>query len=746
MLDQYLKSHYLSYKIDTNSIIDWLAQTGKKHGYPLPIPTDSTAAPKENETNNNKITKGKKKNKKLELPRTYNISVRMWVELAEYISKISDTSFTVPQIFFVILEQIISGRKEAEQAYDGGDSGHAFCIAQLQEVLNILLPRRSQVSSLAEDDAFKDIWKQQLQNSKLKAQFRTEELDSFEDFYLSSYYLILDVINIRRYLKELWSVYNEGAIDLAPVSLATNLAISLVREMEAEFDGQFPGKEDYEIKTRPYYVAKTRLSGVKETEIEQLHDTDITKLYNIHEDVMLNCYQTLEGHIKLFPHKVIVPPTNTLSTGSGRMNLPDREKVREDHILLLNLLNDLPTLLREDLVYPDEIMGAYRSSKSGNKISLWQVLAFQIYIDTYHVLGPNTSRPWIELQGEVDSIGKKFEKHEKFCNLANRQGDIGQTGSLKEVLEITKKPHIATILQRHHLRCGIYKICLRRALQSLGGNVINRSGSVVTMYQLYHALPRAGLLKEQRWEDLDFLLELHGHEIFLDAKVPTNIATSFNSLAEIVPGGITRRHRELTPHSTTPITNFYLDALQNSEKQINPEQINNLIIQLLPSLSPENTTVKKPEPESILLHSTMGVKEVAARWKQWGKISPEDLLANFAIALQLEVRTYFYDYLEVHRICWKIFRDIRTRYSQKPTKPFGAFEDDNLPDIAVFCLYDGIKRESPKHRGLGEPIGLLEDAAKCISNALDTGLGAMVCKGLPADPDPETSKYPTIAL
>ncbi|KAF3920203.1 hypothetical protein AA313_de0205832 [Arthrobotrys entomopaga] len=744
MLGKLLMTSYHSYTINTYSIVDWLAITAVNHGYPI-AQLSSKAS---NQKNNDRKKKGRGKPP---LPRAYDIRPSDWVKPAEFLSQLPDHTFKVPFDFFDILQDTISGREEVTAAYEAeakADEGHAFCLYQLRRIYEVLLPRKAQNDALADNDPFIEIWKRQAQDvetNRLRAEFRDEHLEALEDYYLSSYYLMNDVINIRRYINELWIAYDKGAIDLVAVSLVTNFAIGLVRDLDGDHSLKFPDRDSYTAKVKPYFVAKSKRAGLDIMDKELESDFFNMKLADHAEDLMLGCYHTLESFIASYPFTVASTAEESKGSRNDRERMKDlataREKLKGDNAIVINFLNDLSGFMEEDHVFLDEIMNAYRALLSTKQIDLWKVFAFQVYLDTFHMLNSNLSRPYLELKQEVEAIKKKVGNHERFCRLVDRAGDVGDTTALRHIGEaIIKDPKIFRILHRFPLRCGVYILWFRDALQSYGAGVINVTESVVPMVQLCNALHQEGLLNTP-WEDLEYITEIHGYNAIFGSELPTNIAACFNQTARILPRRIQRIERKLEVKDATSITNICLDSLRKQEKRLLPDYMSNIILDLLPKLTPDDSR----ENKTIFLRSNIGTKEVAARWKRWGKMTPQELLGSLAIALQLEVRPFCFDYLELHRICWKVLRDIRSKYAAKSAKPYGVFTDSCLPDIIVFCMHDRIKT---KMEGgvLGDPINLFEDAATCVFNTLAMGLGGACLKGLPADPDPTKFDYPTISL
>ncbi|EWC45422.1 hypothetical protein DRE_00821 [Drechslerella stenobrocha 248] len=448
------RKQYSSYTINTYSIVDWLAETAIKHGYPpssLADPSEKSNASggkKNGEAKSGQRREGRND----KFLRAYNIGPSAWVSLAEHISKIPSPSFTVPRILFIILEETILLREEIGATYtrDPGRK-HAFAITQLKHIREILLPRQSPTSSLAEDDAFKEILKRQLQDARaneLKAKFRDEEHDSFQDHTLGGYYLILDILEIRNIARNAWYLYAENAMELVTATLATNFAIALVREMEADHDAKFPRMCGYEAKTMPYFFAYSNSLATEMPQMEGSGQADplLSQVYDIGEDIMINCYLSLKAFTEassfLSPSREFQYMTDKKLKGRwARASLTNRQKLEEDDAILTDIMRWFLGFLSADHAYPDELINAYKNLVSGKEISLWEVFAFQVYLDGHHRLGIDYSRPYTQLKAEACLITKRLEKHEAFCKLANQPIDRSQTQALRKVLDAPNKKY-----------------------------------------------------------------------------------------------------------------------------------------------------------------------------------------------------------------------------------------------------------------------------------------------------------------
>lgn len=252
---------------------------------------------------------------------------------------------------------------------------------------------------------------------------------------------------------------------------------------------------------------------------------------------------------------------------------------------------------------------------------------------------------------------------------------------------------------------------------------MNRFQSVFSMCHLYNALHQEKLLS-RRWRDLDLIMEIHGYSAIFDGSIPVSIADCFSRIGSIGENSIEIRRGELNCEQITPFSETFLENISVGDCDTVPEDIGNKILELFPTLEPDPEKSKK----TTYLHSKIGFKEVEQRWKKWGKIEPTDLLANLAIVLQLEVPVFYYDYLKMHRICWKILQDVDKNGSKNRSEIEGG-----LHYIVPDCMMD---------RMIANQSGdLIAKAPICIIDMLESGSGSIVTDGLPPVPDVQGTKY-----
>ncbi|KAF3939210.1 hypothetical protein ABW19_dt0206851 [Dactylella cylindrospora] len=751
MLPKNYKSSYWSYKVDTVSIAEWLARTAEKHGYPV----DSLAKP------TGPRLKGRaRKEAKARVLKEYVISIADFVKLAEFIVSVKDPVVSVPAQFFHLLEEVIIRRQKvndvcfAATADDANRARHHHFVVQLQRVRDILGPRRRQTSNIPDDDAFIKIWRDQLQDpgiKKLQEQYKVAGSDDQEERYLASYFLIMDTIYIRGYLKSLWSCYKQGLIDIMVVSTVTNTAVDLVRRIEEEFDQNFPTHGNYEEKIAFYFSAESHTIGVDPDERVPGDPFNI-ELYDAADKVMLPCFSMIEAFSRMWLER---EPGNFPDLKKGyfgeyksennRTNMSNRDRFTEDKTVLGEILPDLFLLAEREPDFADDEVTKAARLVSQQKYPFWAVFAFQMLLDINYQLRESLFLPFHDLRQQVDSIKRTIDKHSTFHNNPNTRNLFniynGAFGYVKKFIHHVAEDDVISrltngsteafrLLKRHPLRCGILILAIRGELQRHSINFTNSSGAIIQTCDLYKFLSKKGLLR-RHWTDLELVVRLHSHVIEFAKPLLTAIGDHFRrvpvSQGDPATSPTARQRENITqiPSATIemeqllPVSNIFIGQLwhKRDKLMLTPQNINDIIIKEFPPLA---ETIPDQRPDRVFLYANIGVKDTESLWKKWGNITPLQFLGNIATSMETEVSVLLFDYLEAHRNCWKILLDINSRCSQTLEAVVGSRyieADHQLPWISVYIrLATNEVEETGEVRYLYEVDGqsprLLEDVAE----------------------------------
>lgn len=277
--------------------------------------------------------------------------------------------------------------------------------------------------------------------------YEAEQSQSVEEQYLATHCLFQDVKQIRSFLRQLWASYKDGDISLVAASITTNTAIDFVRGLEQDILQRFPDKHGYETIVAIFYCAQCASRGHDPFSKRDLDDDFNLEGYDLAEAVMLPTYLFLEclqrdiapNHIPVYrPTHDEVRDTTTPWTERS-----DREKVRDDHLVLMEAFPDLvlmSMLTSRVTLSEDELIRGIRQMAPGKVIPLWLVFAAQCFLDTQHLLDRDVGRGHVELQRTANAIRISITQNLKFHKSIQNEDWYSQnneklTDRLKEIEE-----------------------------------------------------------------------------------------------------------------------------------------------------------------------------------------------------------------------------------------------------------------------------------------------------------------------
>ncbi|TVY48092.1 hypothetical protein LOCC1_G002056 [Lachnellula occidentalis] len=411
MASQFVSGTYQSYKVGTGKVLHWLYENALKCGYGVEQTEDSEEGDGEAHAKASKKAKPKPKPKKGKgnkakgsgkaKPKNTNastgaspkyVTVNELPALAEAIAT-SESKVKVPVWVISMIEQVISGRKKSarwfsRQAGDTTNSdfeesniSHQHFIEVLENILSILLGLQEPTTKpaakkggLDESDPLEQVTNifealeiepdtehtmteptpsaPKTQKSIPDVVF--EEERSMEETLWLIYCFFEDFNIAREHLKDLWTTYKHGAIDLSTAALSTNTAFELFKraedELVAELRSTLP--PDLMNRIRGYeeiqgllYTTTATARG-KNTESRRSYDDPYNfQLWDIADWTCLSVYIILISFLPVIQrdHVPVCKPGYF-----GKLNLNEDvlypgEKFTQDKIVLLERL--LPEIM-----------------------------------------------------------------------------------------------------------------------------------------------------------------------------------------------------------------------------------------------------------------------------------------------------------------------------------------------------------------------------------------------------------------
>ncbi|TVY35480.1 hypothetical protein LSUB1_G004598 [Lachnellula subtilissima] len=383
-----------------------------------------------------------------------------------------------------------------------------------------------------------------------------EEFFVFEEILanrIELVYCFFEDFNIARdHIKDLWTAYKRGVVDLPTAALSTNTAFELFKraedELVAELRSTLPPhlvnriRGYYEIQGLLYMTtAKTR--GQDPESRKSYDDPYNYQLWDIADWTCLNIYIILGSFLQVIQrgHVPVCKPGHF-----GKLNLnedvlyPD-EKFTQDKIVLLELLipefmfllNVKDPRTRADIKFPaqDELTGGILEMVRTKEIPIWLVLALQVQLDIHYTLLGDISRPHSELSAaavkatatitahqdfskdmHLDSWPKSNDNALEFCLweldhwIKSDTLDPLRSNTFAE-LGFSKRGNFV-LLKMHPVLCGLMLFRVNLNMQYIGLALVNAWGALPITLHLYNACLAERLLKNP-WMDMEGIINVH---------------------------------------------------------------------------------------------------------------------------------------------------------------------------------------------------------------------------------------------
>ncbi|KAH0525701.1 hypothetical protein TsFJ059_009123 [Trichoderma semiorbis] len=343
MLTPALKSIYQKYKADTDFLAEWLAVTAKTNGYEVAA-TNSIAtggrlkgkarklakagAAKSSQTATAGVSSGSPGNGTAAPKFTHLIKIKDFEALATFVSKVNDLK--IPKDFVFALDRVIVARKGfADRLTSSGlevnslsEGRHSFFVEVLEKVRHILKPligttkpdsEETTRADIKPDGVAKNIFSvlevyhtsTEFQNAPdvvpapaTEVKYVAEQEDTFVDVIFAFTALLDDYHRLRTEIKSLWTDYVSGNLDLAAVSVATNVAFEMARNMEEEIESLLGKEGGGSFVANRYFAALCTVFGIEMNAKKQPRDPYNLDAYDLADMCMMNSLTLLASYVQ----------------------------------------------------------------------------------------------------------------------------------------------------------------------------------------------------------------------------------------------------------------------------------------------------------------------------------------------------------------------------------------------------------------------------------------------------------------
>lgn len=673
------------------------------------------------------------------------------------------------------------------------DDRHAFFLGVLQEVRDILTPRfpkgyapkKQTPESMNEIlDTFENLELEE-PSEKLEqtpnvatapmdagaadANYKAEQPNSLNEDFLAFYLLLGDLNKLRTEVRRTWEAYKQGLIDLVAASITTKTAVDLARALEEDLKDQLAKYGGAGNMLTIFYNAQCEQAGTKESHKERPDDEFNFKMYDVANAIFWPAFLLLSSFCPVI--KACCLPEmkpgffGTYDPSSSRDKKTRREQFQEDKIILFEILPEFMVLCKCTEYAPaeDEFTRGLRNTFETKKVTLWLAFATTLFLDIHHTLRYEVDFCFKKLADTAtfvtNNIKNTLEFH-KDLRIENwpAENDQVMVAFSNEIRHwIIEDPHRKAakqlkriniprpyhLFRNHPWSCGLWKYWIQIQFQDTALAFVNAWGSVMYCAHLYNAVQQEKFLTKP-WSDMDLCFAIQGPEPFFVGEPPSNpedylkhfamalgvSATNFGTKANRKKKGIFASKRgpkslkDLAPVLTT-FKERYCD--RNPRFELRTEDVE----KILEKSDWQYEMNNEDKPMTLIKDNEKvpGLQKAVAK-----QLPATKLLVTLRATLQAEILELSFDYLTLHRFCWRLLRAVKDRCRDRLIEMYGPeyIEKENqLPFIVgyIFMTATNTKRlaDFMKMKKTDEVTGvMLSQAADAIKGMLDAGTGDIV--------------------
>lgn len=769
----------------SDSIAQWLASTARRLGY--------ISSKAKNSKKQAKASKGQ---------HTYTIAIKDWTVLAEHIAGQDDPPINVPRKLAALLDATIALRQsysgvvsdafEDTTARRDSDDRHAFFVSVLKKVREILAPRLPKESAVLPDkpkdieevinvfehleleepsEEFEQAPDVQVPSAGAAARpiYKAERLDDSEESFFAFYLLLHDLNKLRTEVTRAWEGYKHGMHDIVAASITTNTAVDLARAMIDDYKEMFAKHGGAHRMLEMYYAGACFAEGTDPNFRARPDDEINYRMYDLAEAIFWTASSLLGafcGVLKAYPTpEMKLGFYGVYDPSSDRQKKSDREKLKEDKILLLEILPEFFYFsgFNENPPAEDELTRLLSTMFQTKQVTLPLVFATTLFLDIHHILRDQVDLGFKKLADAADfarnniNMNLDFHKDIQMDTWPKRNDDALQqfVGFVQRWVQEDRQRKIAEragrvnipqpyhLFRKHPWSCGLWKYYIQMRHHEISITFANAWGGIMSCAHLYNAVQNENMLPE-KWKDMDVATSLQGRNVVFIGEAPKDPDDCLKRFAIAMGASAVnmakskRKKKGLVLSKRGPQGLKELGAVlqmfkgrycnMNGCRDLRAEDVEKII-------EKSNWEYEMDENDG----STTMVKDIdatpASQQKSRKQLPVAKLLGLLRDLLHAEMVEISFDYLRHHRQCWRLLRVVKDHCRDQLIRIYGPGyieKESQLPFIVGYVLMtasstkqfgDLLKAKLPTAEVTSE---VLLSAANALQTMVATGAGEMI--------------------
>ncbi|EFX01325.1 hypothetical protein CMQ_6267 [Grosmannia clavigera kw1407] len=796
MLPGFLLSSYQHYKHDTAIVTSWLVNTAKENGYDASLAGTAVAKPSRLKGKARKLMKeelarsgkhtGDGVKKATGHKHTYKYVLRTidFVPLAQFIAAVTKPKpVEMPLTMASTINRVIRVRKsfamilkkENIETDEESDLKHSHFVNVLQRVRDVLQPLGNFSGSSGAQggntqglpgiftalqayntpEGFPDISEDRNRNPDHEPEFE----NSIDEAYLAFCALFQDAHTLRSCIFKLWNGYQDGDLHLAPVAMATNTAIHLLRQMEEDMSELVNRHGGFGYFLESYYM--TACVGMGEnTERRQQRDDDInTDTYDFADYFMVivwKCLSAFSCSNQTEQFRVYNGDFGHFDLTKDRDELSNAQKYKQDKAALMEMLGDITVAMTFKSPCEDALIRGVRHILKYDTIPFWVIFAAQVYLDTLHTLqGPDGQylHPIEDMQAKAQDVSESMRaamKYHREKSIRAKTWRGSNDASLKRIIDFCDfwaADPVGALKQRHGysytpnfffhhhpLYCGLWIHHVVSAFHEEGIALTQAWGGTEHMGQLYHAMKRNGDLEANSWADMEVLMRIQVMDkLFVDG-FPETFEEDFMNFCQClgyktddwVPPSRKKRSRGVISSKVPRVFKKQAPVSMRFNQLLGRSMDGSMTTKDIMLVLSESQWTQIDEDDELIVERDFSSGAGATTTEDEDgdeagpkRIAPAELMSKLVTALQAEALEMSFDYFSMHVSCWTMFEAIHGALEGKMRQLFkNTYISDvsRLPSVVGYIFIAASQKQTWPGE---EPLGLMQLAAPPMKTVID---------------------------
>ena len=538
-----------------------------------------------------------------------------------------------------------------------------------------------------------------------------------EEDFKSVFPVVKSVDEMRQLVLDVLSSWAYKALDQGMIEVSADGPLLNDEEtIEVSTDDLFLDEEDGNI----YFKDRSSTSSIARGNVIQKPTQDGTEDL----ETVLRSANFLAEWMFMGPYQVLLSFREVLVPGqvpvikrgyfgdydplADRSTMSTEEKKQEDRIILMEILPEFCflTKVHGHTLVQDEWTRGLKEFVSTKEIPIWLTFSSQVFLDIHHLMRGTVSRALHEVQGlgmraketlvEYQAFVKKCKDVPSWAKL--NAGSISYFEKLidafvlKDALISQKKKHKNWsetsspidnyyLLNRHPLLCGIFSFQIIMGLHHIG---VGLAGGWGTMFiaHFYNAMKQQKEFPIKAWTDMDLMLAFNTEEHVFLGEAPKTMEDCFKKfclMMGISAASFSNRRRAKTALAS--------QRGPRGLKDMSP------IIKLFrgPYLESSSLDYTTRNIEELLNSQGEGnqtkTSKKIRRLDRSSRLSPLDFLQTLRHALNREMPSLLFDYVQLHMHSQTLLNDLKHRLHNEFRTLIGDEYNETESDLPFLCVY-----------------------------------------------------------